>query len=644
MLATTNPHLVHLVPNRDYLNSKFEGYKLALFRDDTHLHRTPIPDPGIHVPKIANSTRLSFRELEARVTFNHLAAGYDFDGKGTAFYVNATNTVTMIQFDHTTKAVTFYPLVELPVGSNILPSYLEPNSSTNHHPQYPTIRALSPSLFLVSDGTGYLHVVYHPLVPAADPRRGQIILTISYNGDGTEGVKPVPCVLLDAKLVDGEDSGSGTELLFALYSIATQTGLSKEEETFTLSPSSSQLRSTIAEQAKRTLFNIVLLSLPISLNTDGIPTSVNLTDLNPTVLHTLRGPDIPFYFSLDRTGASYVIGSEYPFELVLTTPTSMDLDPTPTPISTSTLVSYTWTQTTTDLTLHFSLPPGTPSTAVHCHFTTSHLSLLVDGPSPDAPPLLSHPYHALYHPLDPSASLWTLETRTGELTLHLQKQQPSAARWPHVFAHDDGVIEDLDPSNMREAVESLERFTSSEEESGAGPGAGRPFIVGDADVDEEDVEHEARGAILTWVNRSGRVTARTGAGTGEWICGVFERPGEERPPVCLKHDVDGLVYAISSRETVEHIATFDALAFVVASKRERRYIRIDPATRFAVVVESGRNAYVYRRDGGEKPRQRSQTIVDLTRGEMDVVGVQMVEEGCVMALLEREVVVFEVGA
>ncbi|RUS18746.1 hypothetical protein BC937DRAFT_88397 [Endogone sp. FLAS-F59071] len=551
MPATTNPRLLHLVPNRDHLNSKFEGYKLALFRDDTHLHRTLIPDPGIHVPKIANSTRLSFRELEARVTFNHLAAGYDFDGRGIAFYVNATNTVTMIQFDHATNATTFHPLVELPVGSNTLPSYVEPDSSTNYYPQYPTIRALSPFLLLVSDGTGHLHVVYHPPNPTTDPRRGRIILTMSYNGDGTEGVKPVPCVLLDAKLVDGEDSGSGsgTELLFAVYSIATQTGLSKEEEAVALSSSSSsQSRSTIAEQAKRTLFNIVLLSLPLPFNTDAIPTSANLPNLNPTVLHTLRGPDIPCYFSLDPTGASYVIGSEYPFELVLTTPTSMDLDPTPIPVSTLTPASYTWTQTTTDLTLHFSLPPGTPSTAVHCHFTTSHLSLLVDGSSPDAPPLLSHPYHALYHPFDPSASLWTLETRTGELTLHLQKQQPSAARWPHVFAYDDGVIEDLDPSNVREAVERLERFTSSEEEGGAGagvgagvgPGAGRPFIVGDADVDEEDVDHEARGTILAWVDRSGRITVRTGAGTGEWICGAFERPGEEMPPVCLKHDVDGL--------------------------------------------------------------------------------------------------------
>ena len=101
----------------------------------------------------------------------------------------------------------------------------------------------------------------------------------------------------------------------------------------------------------------------------------------------------------------------------------------------------------------------------------------------------------------------------------------------------------------------------------------------------------------------------------------FERLGENSfrmPTVCLKHDVDGLVYTIHhvpgskpSQSTVQtatdimrfiHTDTLDALAFVQASKREKRFVFHDPHGRFCVIVESSRNGYIYWHHPGRKAK------------------------------------------
>ncbi|RUS24620.1 hypothetical protein BC938DRAFT_473318, partial [Jimgerdemannia flammicorona] len=231
MTAHTTPDIVPLQPSRAHLNPKFDGYKLVLFDDATQLHCTALPSPGIHVPKVPPGAKLSYRELQSRVTFNHLAAAHESPSKGAAFYIDAKSTLTLLEFDRQTKQTTFHRIVSLPVLNTPLPSCVEPASATELTMQYPSIRALTPELVLVADGAGNIYLVRHTVDPDTGVKKGEIVLTTQYHGYGIEGIDPVPCVLLDAKIVKGEIP----ELLFAVYSVATKVEEASSSSSSTLS-------------------------------------------------------------------------------------------------------------------------------------------------------------------------------------------------------------------------------------------------------------------------------------------------------------------------------------------------------------------------------------------------------------------------
>jgi len=159
--------------------------------------------------------------------------------------------------------------------------------------------------------------------------------------------------------------------------------------------------------------------------------------------------------------------------------------------------------------------------------------------------------------------------------------------------------------------------------------------------------------------KNGNSVAST-IGTGlDWIGQAFpsfERLGENSfrmPTVCLKHDVDGLVYTIHhvpgskpSQSTVQtatdimrfiHTDTLDALAFVQVFKREKRFVFHDPHGRFCVIVESSRNVYIYWHRPGEKQKQERQTVVDVSKGQqVDIIGCQLISESVLVVLMEGQ--------
>ncbi|RUS19432.1 hypothetical protein BC938DRAFT_475741, partial [Jimgerdemannia flammicorona] len=165
--------------------------------------------------------------------------------------------------------------------------------------QYPSIRALTPELILVADGAGNIYLVRHTVDLDTDVKKGEIVLTTQYHGYGIEGIDPVPCVLLDAKIVKGEIP----DFLFAVDSVATKVEEASSSSSSTLS--TQFCTPSTNHQATQTFFNITLASLPL-------PHTEKSDDPRPdaTVLHVLRGPDIPCYFAIDPAGEGYVVGSE----------------------------------------------------------------------------------------------------------------------------------------------------------------------------------------------------------------------------------------------------------------------------------------------------------------------------------------------
>lgn len=73
-----------------------------------------------------------------------------------------------------------------------------------------------------------------------------------------------------------------------------------------------------------------------------------------------------------------------------------------------------------------------------------------------------------------------------------------------------------------------------------------------------------------------------------------------KPPcLCLRHDVDGLIWQPGQTtdeipQPWQHTATFNALGYVQASKRERIFASCPPNTSYVVLCDCVRHLYIYR--------------------------------------------------
>lgn len=97
--------------NSTHINAKFEGYKLHPFPEAESLIRTKLPFGELDVKREGqrHNTRLGFRELQARVRFNHLAYGPSLnDHTGVSYFIDADYCLTAVIFDKVSINMYFY--------------------------------------------------------------------------------------------------------------------------------------------------------------------------------------------------------------------------------------------------------------------------------------------------------------------------------------------------------------------------------------------------------------------------------------------------------------------------------------------------------------------------------------------------------
>ncbi|KAH9252139.1 hypothetical protein BASA81_009989 [Batrachochytrium salamandrivorans] len=76
------------------------------------------------------------------------------------------------------------------------------------------------------------------------------------------------------------------------------------------------------------------------------------------------------------------------------------------------------------------------------------------------------------------------------------------------------------------------------------------------------------------------------------------------PSILVKFDVDALVFKMLSELNLEHVATVSALAFVQASKQDKKFVKLTREMDLALIVESKKYMYVYERPAvGQGKRQ-----------------------------------------
>lgn len=234
---------------------------------------------------------------------------------------------------------------------------------------------------------------------------------------------------------------------------------------------------------------------------------------------------------------------------------------------------------------------------------------------------------------------------------------------------DVEVPETLDPSELYNIRESLEKYTNSlrdgEDAGGIGLGTGVPSL-GQGEIDDEMDAAIGRQVYITWITAATSTmedesttipddvpfsllsTAVPGASTAELS-------------LVIKNSIDGVVFSLQTTSIPPapvpiwtHTSTFPALAFVLASKQDTRFtyhisskavLAFDNGTR-----DHGGNVYVYRSNiaqkvGEEKwAKQIVLKVADGLSGSLLGVGALKTSNGehVLLCLCEGELVVIDI--
>ncbi|KAB5593070.1 NudC domain containing protein [Ceratobasidium theobromae] len=601
--------------NSTLLNPKFNGYKLKILEQENCVSNFPLPPPSATQSTVSARRIIPFTEVSARIKHNHLYIGPD-----GPVYVDQSGKVVLIKLDDTYKP-SFHTIFELPQ---------EVSRVKSDDGEYPVALGVGSARWLVSDGHGRFYV-FGMSAPSGETCSFELV---------DQAGSLVPCRLVHIREIEVE-------------LVALVTRRVAEDNT---SDSKSKTPS---------LYDLVALCLN--------PRSSEITEL-----WSLRGTSLPADVQFDPATNAYIVSAASVFypakvpEPVEPVPSKDEIAPIPRadenldaePVSTHVPPphAYSWTQTDDSVTILFPLPSTTPKSAIRTTITKSHLTLNIITPGPASVPVPKYAQCPWWADVDPGASLWTWErapdgreSNVGLLTLHLEKKHVGT-RWSSVFAQSSGepeVSETLDPSELASIREALEKYTAEF----AGGDSSMPSLA-NPDADEE---LDAPGQVGQTVSVT-RIDAVSGhVDVDQREVSVLSMPipiaqiGEraKAPSLIVRRDIDGLLFEFEpcgeKPPAWTHTSTFPALSFVLASKRDTRFV-LHHQNRLVLAFESGSthgtgNVYIYRGQEGTVEAQWSfQSILPVSsQATGALLGVAMVrcggDDAVICCLCERQLVV-----
>lgn len=624
-------------PNHALLNPKFEGYKLEVISQEDAVMRFGLE---YRPTQVANSGQspLSFKEVQSRITHNHLAMAND---GGRCLYIDSEHRVILVDLTNDSHIPSFAVVYELPAP-------ISAPAAVQVHREYPSAVFLDAKTAFVADGQGALYILGLPAEGVAT-----ILGCFELSAD-TQTFHPAPTPFRIHSVAKISDSAAIALLSSRFYG----------------DPEAARAQSIASHESE---FDVWAAKF-------SLPFPIQNGDLAPIdILWRRRGQDVPIFTEYDNSRKCYLLaGSSVYRELSQPTPPSYEPSPdemAPIPRQDEKLdvetpprpPLYSWTQTSDSVTVAFPLPATTPTSSIKVTFSQKTLTVHVQStPHVEGAPLPRYSAQQLWDGIQTSTSFWTWD-REGEhsfglLTLHLDKQREDT-RWMHVFASagtpggEEEVSETLDPSELYLIRESLEKYTaalqSGEDMSGLGLGRGVPALA-QGEMDEEVDSSVGRVAFLTWVGEDGGIPVWS-SGFGDSACNVLsiDLPGSgPGASMIVKNGIDGTLFSLDEAQTVgslptwTHSATFSALAFVLASKRDTRFT-YHVSSKAALAFENGSrdrggNVYIYRggRPGQIWAKQSVLKVGDGSAGSLLGVGTFKTAQGhTIVCLCENELVV-----
>ncbi|KAJ7408926.1 NudC domain-containing protein 1 [Pitangus sulphuratus] len=298
----------------------------------------------------------------------------------------------------------------------------------------------------------------------------------------------------------------------------------------------------------------------------------------------LQGKSVPHYAAIEQSGDGLMIVSHKPFKFMESESDKLEENDDTKVLNEKKDPLYYWQQTEDDVTITVHLPQDITKDDIKVRFSPDNISVTLR----DQPPLMEG---KLYSPVDHESCTWIIkENKSLEISL-IKKNEGS--RWPELILGDTRGEFIMDPSQCSEIAESLMHLTS--EVMNPNPEKEKPPCNAQ-ELEECDAFLEDGASLCRFDGDTLKVTHIINLGSNQYLFSVVVNP-REMPCFCLRHDVDALLWQPHSDQPEnmwEHIATFNALGYVQASKQDKKFMACAPDYSYAALCECLRRVFIYR--------------------------------------------------
>jgi len=193
----------------------------------------------------------------------------------------------------------------------------------------------------------------------------------------------------------------------------------------------------------------------------------------------------------------------------------------------------------------------------------------------------------LYLDADPEMCNWSVEGSTLEITI---QKRVEGRTWMQVVEGEDKGKLLVDPAEAAEIHEKLKHLTS-ETINNEGDGG---QLFNSEQYEDCDTYYESSAALSCFDSNTESFTHVADISSYKWLFNCHLSP-DETESIILRYDVDGVIWQPSNSRDVRynHIATFNALGYVHASKTNLKYAACSPNTSYAALCDCQKRIYVY---------------------------------------------------
>ncbi|KAL7883797.1 hypothetical protein SRHO_G00014550 [Serrasalmus rhombeus] len=298
----------------------------------------------------------------------------------------------------------------------------------------------------------------------------------------------------------------------------------------------------------------------------------------------MKGRSVPHYAALEPQGKGLMVASERPFSfkevdgVPLEEAAAEDME-----VERSEPI-YFWQQTEEDVTVCVRLPEGTTKDDIRFKLSVDCLCVGVR----DYAPLLKG---QLFAPVDPEASVWTIkDDKSLEVSLQKRSEGPL---WSELVLGDRKGEYIMNEEQAAQLHLRLAHLTA--EELNPNPEKDKPPCNAQ-ELEECDGFPEDSSTLMRFDGATLKPTHVVNLGSHQYLFTVDINPSE-MPAFCLRHDVDALLWQPRPEQPNDlwkHTATFNALGYVQASKRDKKFATCAPNFSYAALAECLRRVFIYR--------------------------------------------------